>query len=342
MMTNFEKGGNAMADYSLSLAGWNGCFLVPADVVDRYIKLAPPDAVRALLYVLRHGLTHAEGADIAEALGITEACAEDALDYWVSEGLFAPSEKVISSPEKKEKDVTPEAPAVIIKSGKMPFYSNVQIREALERFPSLRRLFLTAEDIFARQLNNADINLLYGLFDWYGFSGEAVEQILLRCHAQSKLRPAAIMSVADDYYKHGAITKEAAEHYTEELASREAAVDETVALLHLTDHTPYAKERKAFETWRFTYGFGTDVVAEALDCALKNTESASYTPELLSYLNKVLQNWYKGGVKTAEEARAALPQRKEPPKKEAAKANRSYDLNEEAALAMKRFASKNT
>lgn len=360
-----------MSDYRVSTGGWEGFFLVPTDLVDRHLKLASPDAIRTLLYILRNGTVCPKSGELATALGLDEAAARDALDYWVAEGILSPEQRdkapapkaavvskaVVPSTSVLSSDAVSsvalpdagEASApVVIKSGKMPGYSNAQIRDAFTEHPELRSLFASAEEIFAHPLSDAVINLLYGLFDWYELPVDVIVTVLRRCDAGGRLRPAAIKEEAENFYKHGAVTKESALGYAAELDERDATVNETARLLRITDHTPYARERKAFETWRYAYGYGLDVVAVALEVAQKNTDSPAYSTELLPYMQRVLTNWHKGGVTTLEEARDAASRKESSDKvgkaggkkKKAGDDTPSYDLSAEAKRAMARFSGK--
>ena len=42
-------------DFQLHCGAWNQMFPVPNAVADHFLKLASPDALRVLLYLLRHG-----------------------------------------------------------------------------------------------------------------------------------------------------------------------------------------------------------------------------------------------------------------------------------------------
>ena len=354
-----------MAEYSVLPGLWNGCFMVPSDAVDRHLKLAPPDALRALLYILRNGRCTVDAAEVSSALGIALPAAEDAIDYWIADGLLAAGGNVRASvqrapengispeksekPEKVENVPAKQGPAVVIKSGKMPGYSNAQIHDAFDAHPELRKMFSAAEEIFARPLSDAVINLLFGLFDWYELPADVIEIILKRCEKNNKLRPASIRDEAENFYKNGAVTAEAAEAFSCELDEKDAFVDEVSLLLRITDHSPYAKERRSFETWHFQYGYDIDTVSLAFDTALKNTESREYSTALLPYIHKVLTNWYRGGIKTYDEALKALElrglqgesqketQTRKSERKAAAVGAKSYDLSQEAQLAMRRF-----
>lgn len=338
-----------MSNYTVTSALWHGGFFVPADIVDRHLKLAPPDAIRALLYILRHGKNAVSPEELSRELNIEIPAAEDAIEYWIRDGLLQSAENVnipVAVPVKSDFVAVKEepSPAIVIKSGKMPSYSNTQIKKAVTEHPELMKMFSSAEEIYARPLNDGVINLLYGLFDWYGLSPDAVITVLKRCAKANRLKPAAIKDEAEDFYKHGAVDGDAANAYVSELNEREACIDEITLLLRISDHSPYAKERKAFETWRFSYGFDTDIISLALSVALKNTESDRYTPELLPYMQKVLSNWHKGGVKTVEDAKEIIELKNEGKQKSRKKdvvrksEDVSYDLNEEELLAMQRFA----
>ena len=340
-----------MSDYTVLPGMWNGCFLLPADIVDRHLKLASSDAIKVLLYVLRNGLSSVDADKLSSALNIDRSSALDAIDYWVADGLLIKSDggkhagmkSDISVPENGEKDEKSVAPAVI-KSGRMPSYSHTQISSAVKEHPELKGMFASAEDIFARPLSDAVINLLYGLYDWFELPANVIIAVLKRCETQNKLRPAAIKDEAENFYRHGAVTVRAADEYVASLAQNERYVDEVAALLKITDHAPYAKEKKAFLTWKGTYGFDDEVIALALDAALRNTEQERYTPELLPYLQKVLTTWYKGGVRTADDARDAQNHRetdknngRKPSKNGTSAKKPSYDLEEEERLATQRF-----
>lgn len=336
-----------MSNYTVTSALWHGGFFVPADIVDRHLKLAPPDAIRALLYILRHGKTIVSPEELSRELSIDLPAAEDAIDYWIKDGLLQSAENVtVALPVKEERvpeKTESDSPAVVIKSGKMPSYSNAQIKNAVAEHPELMKMFSSAEEIYARPLNDGVINLLYGLFDWYGLSADAVITVLQRCAKSNRLKPASIKDEAESFYKNGAIDKDSANSYAQQLSERDACIDEISLLLRISDHSPYAKERKAFETWRFSYGFDADIISLALSVALKNTESDRYTAELLPYMQKVLSNWHRGGVKTAEDAKEIIELKSEGKGKASKKTVQkksedvSYDLNEEELLAMQRF-----
>lgn len=81
---------------------------------------------------------------------------------------------------------------------------------------------------------------------------------------------------------------------------------------------PSAKEQQAADRWVNEWGFSQEMLRAAYDQCVDATTKIS-----IPYINKILEKWYKSGVKTlddlANEAAA---------KKEAAAPQKSYDIDE--------------
>lgn len=68
-------------DFQLHCGAWNQMFPVPNAVADHFLKLASPDALRVLLYLLRHGNEALTDEAIGEALSISREQVEDAFCF---------------------------------------------------------------------------------------------------------------------------------------------------------------------------------------------------------------------------------------------------------------------
>ena len=68
--------------YLLNLGAWNTIFAVPCAVVDQYLKIASPNQLKVLLWVLRHADHGFEPKEPAQALGLSEDAVEEALLFW--------------------------------------------------------------------------------------------------------------------------------------------------------------------------------------------------------------------------------------------------------------------
>ena len=67
---------------------WGAVFSVPAVIVDRYIKLASPEQLKTLLWVLRHAFEQPTIESISEELGFSVADVKEYLSFWVYEGIL--------------------------------------------------------------------------------------------------------------------------------------------------------------------------------------------------------------------------------------------------------------
>lgn len=78
-------------EYRLDLGLWNQVFAVPCALVDRHLKLAGKEQLQVLLWALRHAGEPLSPPAMAQALGMGEESALEALEYWTDRGLLAES-----------------------------------------------------------------------------------------------------------------------------------------------------------------------------------------------------------------------------------------------------------
>lgn len=104
---------------------YNSIFVVPADVVDKHIKLAGSIQLKALLWLMRRNSVEWEISDMASALGAAEPDVKDALQYWVEAGILikyddaAPATDAAASifaGESESKNASASSPRIIEKS----------------------------------------------------------------------------------------------------------------------------------------------------------------------------------------------------------------------------------
>ena len=74
--------------YSLNSSLYASVFVVPRDIVDKYIKMASFCAVKSLLWILNYRGGAFSVSELAKSIGSSEADVKEALDYWVNEGVL--------------------------------------------------------------------------------------------------------------------------------------------------------------------------------------------------------------------------------------------------------------
>ena len=91
-------------NYTLNLGSWGSIFAVPADVVDKYIKIAGSAQLKVLLWILRHSGEPFDTRHIASQLNMGEFDVRDCIEFWVSFGILAVNGSQISPPKADTAD----------------------------------------------------------------------------------------------------------------------------------------------------------------------------------------------------------------------------------------------
>ena len=93
-------------NYTLNLGCWGSIFAVPADVVDKYIKIAGSAQLKVLLWILRHSGEQFDTRQIASQLNMGEFDVRDCIEFWVSFGILAVNGSAIMPPQADNTDNT--------------------------------------------------------------------------------------------------------------------------------------------------------------------------------------------------------------------------------------------
>ena len=60
----------------------NGATVVPTDLIDKYLKLAPSASFKVLLFILRNPNSAIDEKQISICTGLTENDVKDCIEYW--------------------------------------------------------------------------------------------------------------------------------------------------------------------------------------------------------------------------------------------------------------------
>ena len=91
----------------IDLGAWGSIFAVPSKIVDEGLKFSDGVKLKVLLYVLRNSDKPLDNEEISKATGVNVTDIPEALDYWVSIGIFKKSDNVYKPvEEEKEPEVS--------------------------------------------------------------------------------------------------------------------------------------------------------------------------------------------------------------------------------------------
>ena len=89
---------------NIDLGAWNSIFAVPSKVVDEGLKFSDGVKLKVLLFVLRNAGRSVDDTEISKATGVNVTDIPEALDYWVSMGVFNRIENTFT-PVKNKREI---------------------------------------------------------------------------------------------------------------------------------------------------------------------------------------------------------------------------------------------
>ncbi|MBP0960965.1 MAG: DnaD domain protein [Oscillospiraceae bacterium] len=335
-------------DYYLDAGCYGNIFAVPSAVVDNYIKLASGSAVKVLLYILRNNGRNVSSTEIAAAININPDDVKDAFNFWEGVGIIgnrgteqstasesarkdhnrtAPVSQPVSapSPQPANTAVTESAPAKTNSS-------SVQVTSAsFQRTPTeLQQLCSTSEmkavldmaqQILGSTINHTMMRSIIWQHEYLGLKPDVILMLLTYCASIGKTSTTYIDTIAVDWSQNDINTAEKADA---EIARRSAAHSFTAKMASEfgLKRKPTPEQQMIFDEW-IAKGFDTDLIACACERAVDQGK-----PLTVKYVNGILGNWEKAGIKTREQAKSEFSNKKTAaynpnvPKKKA-----SYDIN---------------
>lgn len=180
---------------------------------------------------------------------------------------------VMDSPADCSKTVKPEYSLDDLKS----FKSNEEIEQ----------LLMVTEQYVGRQLTRSDMETILFLYDRLHFSSDLIDYLVQHCVERGKKDFRYIEKVALAWHEQGITTAKEAQN-----ASRK--YDKVVYTIMKSlgkNTTPAPKELEYINKWTKEYGFLPDIIQEACDKTVMNTDTHRF-----AYADGILSKWYQAGV----------------------------------------------
>ena len=256
------------------------------------------DVLRAFAYWEKHGLLQVtRQGDVITGLQVLECPAEPA-----GTSTTAPQTMAISTPAaatetavvtENSTDSTPVVPVNNSTSARaeLPTYTKKQIRE-LSQNDEIKWIMNVVERYLERLLTPADIQLIIYLYESVGFPTDLILHLYDYCASKDKKNPSYIEAVAIRWAEEGIRTVAEAEN----ASSRYNVGYQAVAKAFGLNRMPGAAEQQFIDRWmgigENQFGFSTEIVNEACNRSLLATQRPDF-----KYADKILENWFKKGVK---------------------------------------------
>lgn len=329
-------------NYRLDLGPWNHVFAVPCSLVDSHIKLAGREQLQVILWLLRHGGQEVTPEALAQALGITQDAALDALEYWCDRGLLAASQGALlpvpqpalrQDPVPGQTPVPPQAPGPEpVPSQELPPKkrllrpdgSHVATRAAESE--AMRFLMQEAEAVLGKTLSPAMSSLLVSITDDYGLPVEVTVMLLNYAAETGRVGTSYIDAVAREWSQAGIFSVPAAEERLRALGKIRRAWGRVSAAAGLNRRAPSKAEGERASRWVDEWHFSDEMLSAAYDACAEHTGKFS-----AAYMDKILTDWHQKGIRTPEdleESRRAAQEKAQEEERD----GKSYDIDALAEL----------
>ena len=338
-------------DYRFDLGAWNRVFVVPADIVDKHLRLAGAAQLKVMLWMLRHAGESFEIGDISKALSMHEADVRDSMQYWVQTGIVsmcegeikpapfvpgekqdsavkespateAPGEETVSSSEQ-EKTEEPDKHKRALSRPEKPDVK--YLNQRMKNDPAVACLMQSADEIFGRITSNNDKQTLLLIHEYDGLPVEVILMLLQYAAGIGKTNMRFIEKMAISWAEDEVFTLDAAEKRIMRLTAGNTAARRVQRIIGAEPHSPTEKEIGYAELWIEQWHFSDELIRAAYEACV-DTKGSYYA----KYANSILHRWYNSGIKTMDQLsrmkQAESSTRKQ--KKEETGFKPAYDISE--------------
>ena len=305
--------------------------IVSNTFIDKYMTDARGSDVKVYIYLLRCLQNPTETVSIesiAEALDETEKDIRTALKYWDKQHVLsvqcARNGKIKnitlhdldedndddhnSDPFESESNITILADSHIKRKSETqvkaapdeilekPNYSVQTIQTFKDDYPDFEDLIDYIEQVLGKTLTQRDLQTPAFIFEVMDFPTELISFLYDYCVGKGKRSNAYIEKVAKEWHSKGIRTVSDAMIEIEDFSNRYSAVKSSFAI----NRSFGDAELEFVKRWYHEYHFSDEIIKEACSRALLATSRPSF-----EYADKILSDWYKKGIKTLEDVKAA-------------------------------------
>ncbi len=316
----------------------NSVAVIPSRVIE-CLNDATGNDMAVLIAAMRDG-TGFDPDAVCRELGITKKTLESAISFWEKNGIITvegsgmsgrsvPFGKKNGQTDSEKEDTRPAR----LQRKEVPPLTTEEVARFLEENEKAKLLIKDIEKAFGKILTRAEVSIVVGLIDHLSLDPEYIMLLVAHAKERDKRSVRYVETLAFSFFDNG-ITSYSA--LVEEMASVEAAESfegSVRKIFGLGKRALTKKEKSIIKTWCSDWGYGEDVVTEAYEITVTNTNEPS-----LPYANAILEKWHSLGLKTVGEARAYQDEHSSGSKKKkgASKTTSSFDTDDFFEAALKR------
>jgi hypothetical protein len=128
-----------------------------------------------------------------------------------------------------------------------------------------------------------------------GFDSDAILKLANYAFKTSVRTLDGLNNNINNMYKLGLLTSASIDNYIQDIVNNDKVIAQILTNLGI-DRVVTSADRMYYKTWVYEWGMSEDVVAYGAECS-----RGKYMP--MQYLNRLLSDYFKSGVKTVEDAK---------------------------------------
>ena len=248
--------------------------------------------------------------ELAERTGLKVKQVGDALRFWEKAGVIAMADdmpaleetrKEISESQKEE-----EKPRVLVRrSDEMPSYTTDEIAKVLANRKDTSYLLDECQQELGKIFSTHDLNIMVGMLDYLGVDTGYIVTLLKHCNKIGKRTMRYAEKLAFALVEEGIDNTPALKIKLAELEALKKNESAVRKLFGMKSRTITAKEKACMTLWFGKFGFAMDMVECAYEIAVNNINEPS-----VAYTHAILERWNSEGIRTPEDVRRSIDERK--------------------------------
>lgn len=260
--------------------------------IDNYLRDIRGDFLKVYLFCLRQGFAEKQFniSYISSKLGMLDTDVQKAFEELNNSGFLSIENsgtvEIKSLSEKRDNEIV---------------FDN-----------TLRDMFTEVEQCLGRPLSFRDIDILKSIYSDYELSPEVITILVGYCVSKNKADIIYIEKTALNWHESGVKTPDDALNIIEQYTKKWNKYREILKYLGKTGSDITKPQENLFNKWLFTYKFSNDIIFKACDICILKTNGTN-----LNYIDKILEDWHKKGVKTINDTnihkRASYTPKMQPP-----------------------------
>ncbi len=269
----------------------NSVFVMPKEVL-KYLGNAKKSELKLIMYLFSKGADFTvenAAADLCE----TPEAINQALAFWRGAGVIAENGEDKAPEKMPEKTQTASSASPTDKS-----YSTLEVAEARNNDAEFRHLAEYTEKTTGELMNASKLASLLYLYDNLGMQCDVIMGIVAHCVSAGKNKIRYIVKTAEGIHNDGVVTYKELESYLAEKKKYAEYESMVKRVIGAGDRAFTANEQKIVKMWETDFKADEALVAFAYERTIALISKPS-----LPYMSKILENWHKNGIKTADEAR---------------------------------------